>query len=78
MTALSIEHVAHIDCPDELRDVPAWLMWRYEPGEAGDKPRRFPTTSTASGATASRARQRTKSKLATFDAARAAAAPAQV
>ena len=75
MTALSIEHVAHIDCPDELRDMPAWLMWRYEPGEKpGDKPRKVPYYVNGQRRHGKQGTPEDKSKLATFDAARAAAA----
>jgi len=30
---------AHIGCPDELRHLQAWLIWRYEAAEGGGKPR---------------------------------------
>lgn len=28
-----ITGLAHITCPDALRDLPAWVCWRYEPND---------------------------------------------
>lgn len=75
MAATSIEHVAHIDCPEELRDLPAWLMWRYEPGEKpGDKPRKVPYYTNGQKRYGKQGTPEDKGKLSTFAAARAAAA----
>jgi hypothetical protein len=75
MTATSIAHVAHIDCPDEIRDLPAWLIWRFEPGDKpGDKPKKVPYYANGSRRQGKQGLPQDRGQLVTFDAARAAAA----
>lgn len=71
----TITHLAHIDCPDALRDIPGWLIWRYEPNEnPGGKPRKVPSYANGGRRAGEHGSPKDRDQLVTFDAARAAAA----
>ncbi len=74
MTAVTdISHLAHITCPDALRDLPGWVIWRFEPnGEK--KPRKVPFYASGSKRQGDHGAPGDRQQLVTFDAARAAAA----
>lgn len=66
---------AHITCPDALRDLPAWLCWRYEPNDnPGGKPRKVPYYAGGGRRQGVQGRPDDRHQLVTFDVARAAAA----
>jgi energy-coupling factor transporter ATP-binding protein EcfA2 len=74
-TVTSIEHIAHITCPDALRDLPGWLIWRYEPNDnPGGKPRKVPYYANGGRRVGVQGRPEDREALTSFDAARAAAA----
>jgi hypothetical protein len=66
-------HLSQIECPDQLRKLKGWLIWRYEqrPGEA--KPRKVPYYA-GGGRRGAHGTDDDRNKLVTFDAAIAAAA----
>jgi AAA domain/Primase C terminal 2 (PriCT-2) len=71
----SIEGVAHIRCPDALRDLPGWLIWRFEPNDnPGGKPRKVPYYANGGRRAGVQGRPEDREALTSFDAARAAAA----
>jgi energy-coupling factor transporter ATP-binding protein EcfA2 len=71
----SIEHIAHITCPDPLRDLPGWLIWRFEPNDnPGGKPRKMPYYANGGRRSGVQGRPEDREALTSFDAARAAAA----
>lgn len=74
MTATSIERVAHITCPDELRSIPGWVCWKFEPNEGGGKPRKVPYYVTGGRRAGQQGSPEDRAQLATFEAARSAAA----
>jgi hypothetical protein len=66
-------HLSTIQCPDDIRDLPAWLVWRYEhSGET--KPRKVPYYTNGQRRSGVQGRDEDRQQLTTFDAARAAAA----
>jgi hypothetical protein len=73
----TITHLAHIDCPSALRDLPAWLCWRFEPAPGGGKPRKVPYYASGGRRSGEQGRPEDRAQLVTFDAARAAAARRQ-
>lgn len=74
-TVTSIEAVAHITCPDALRDLPGWLIWRFEPNDnPGGKPRKVPYYANGGRRAGVQGRPEDREALTSFDAARAAAA----
>lgn len=76
MTAVSTikPHLAAIECPDLLRALPAWLLWRYEHIEGEKKPRKTPYYTAGGKRWGVHGRPEDRAQLTTFDAARAAAA----
>ncbi len=63
------------DCPDVLRDLPGWLIWRFEPHtNPGGKPRKVPYYVNGGRRQGVQGRAEDRQQLTTFDAARAAAA----
>lgn len=67
-------HVASITAPKELRELPAWLMWRYEHEEGLSKPRKMPYYTSGEKRHGVQGRPEDRAQLTTFEAARAAAA----
>lgn len=76
MTAVTdITPIAHITCPSALRDLPGWLIWRFEPNEnPGGKARKVPYYASGGRRHGEVGTSEDRAKLTTFDAARAAAA----
>lgn len=74
-TVTSITHIAHVDAPSALRDLPGWLVWRFEPSDnPGGKPRKVPYYTNGGRRYGEQGRPEDRQQLTTFDAARAAAA----
>lgn len=67
-------HIRSIECPAEIRTLPAWLMWRLEYHEGEDKPRKVPFYANGQRRHGKQGDRADRQQLATFDAARAAAA----
>lgn len=67
-------HLASIQCPDVLRSLPGWLMWRLEFHEGEVKPRKVPFYTNGARRHGVQGRPEDRQQLTTFDAARAAAA----
>lgn len=65
---------AHIGCPEALRHLQAWLIWRYEAAEGGGKPRKVPYYAGGGRRHGVQGRPEDRAQMVTFDAARAAAA----
>lgn len=67
-------HLTTIQCPAELRTLPAWVMWRLEYHEGEDKPRKVPFYANGQRRHGKQGTPDDRQQLVTFDAARAAAA----
>ena len=67
-------HISSIVAPDEMRNLPAWLVWRFEYHEGEDKPRKVPYYTTGSKRHGKQGSPQDLQQLTTFDAARTAAA----
>lgn len=76
MTAVATitPHLAAIECPDMLRALPGWLVWRYEHLAGEKKPRKTPYYTSGGKRHGVQGRPEDRQQLTTFDAARAAAA----
>lgn len=61
-----------IQCPEPLRNLPIWLVWRYEGGESG-KPRKVPYYAGGGRRKGVQGTPQDRARLVTFDAALAAA-----
>jgi hypothetical protein len=66
-------HLAAIECPDVLRALPGWLLWRYEHHEGEPKARKVPYYTAGNRRHGVQGRPEDRQQLTTFDAARAAA-----
>ncbi len=67
--------VAHLSCPAPLRDLPGWVLWRYEPNDnPGGKPRKVPYYAQGGRRHGQQGTPEDRAQLVTFDAARSAAA----
>lgn len=60
--------------PQELRDLPGWLIWRYEQIEGEPKPRKVPHWANGGKRWGAQGGAEDRANLVTFDTARAAAA----
>ena len=67
-------HLNTVTVPDELREIPGWLMWRLEYHEGEDKPRKVPYYANGRRRQGQQGGAEDRHELVTFDAARAAAA----
>lgn len=67
-------HLNTITCPDALRELPGWLVWRFEHAEGEGKPRKVPYYTSGAKRSGVQGRAEDRQQLTTFDAARAAAA----
>lgn len=67
-------HLNTITCPDALRELPGWLIWRFEHAEGEGKPRKVPYYTSGARRSGVQGRAEDRQQLTTFDAARAAAA----
>lgn len=76
MTAVSkmTPHIKDIKAPSELRNLPAWLIWRYEHDDKLDKPRKMPYYTNGGIRHGVQGRTEDRNQLTTFDAAKSAAA----
>lgn len=63
-----------VSAPEVLRNLPGWLMWRYEHHEGETKPRKVPYYTGGGKRYGVQGRPEDRQQLTTFDAARAAAA----
>lgn len=63
-----------IEAPDEMRNLPAWLVWRFEYHEGEDKPRKVPYYTSGARRSGVQGRPEDRQQLTTFDAARTQAA----
>jgi hypothetical protein len=67
-------HLAAIECPDLLRALPGWLVWRYEQHDGEARPRKVPYYTAGGKRWGVHGRPEDRQQLTTFDAAKAAAA----
>jgi hypothetical protein len=66
--------LSKVVAPDEMRNLPAWLTWRFEYHEGEDKPRKIPYYTSGPKRHGVQGRPEDRQELTTFDAARTAAA----
>lgn len=75
MSAIDITHLAPIEAPHELRDLPAWVIWRFEPNDnPGGKPRKVPYYTAGGRRWGEHGTPEDRRQLTDFQSARAAAA----
>lgn len=75
MTVTSINPaITSIQAPDALRDLPGWLMWRYEHHDGDPKPKKVPYYTNGRKRHGVQGRAEDRQALTSFDAARTAAA----
>lgn len=76
MNAVTIikPHLSAIVAPDEMRNLAAWLTWRFEYHEGEDKPRKIPYYTAGPKRHGKQGSPQDLQQLTTFDAARTAAA----
>ena len=67
-------HLSHIVAPDEMRNLPGWLVWRFEYHEGEDKPRKIPYYTAGNKRHGKQGSTQDLQQLTAFDAARTAAA----
>jgi hypothetical protein len=67
-------HLSAIVAPDAMRNLPAWLVWRFEYHEGEDKPRKIPYYTAGPKRHGVQGRPEDRQQLTAFDAARTAAA----
>ena len=67
-------HLSSIQCPAEIRQLQAWVMWRFEHHEGEPKPRKVPFYVNGQRRYGKPGSPDDRRQLATFDAARTAAA----
>lgn len=67
-------HLRNVEAPAAIRDLPAWVIWRFEAVPGGGKPRKIPYYATGGKRHGDQGAANDLANLVTFDAARAAAA----
>lgn len=68
-------HLTSLQAPEAIRNLPGWLIWRFEPNDnPGGKPRKVPYYVNGRRRVGVQGRPEDREQLVTFDAARAAAA----
>jgi hypothetical protein len=67
-------HLRDVEAPAAIRDLPAWLLWRFEAVPGGGKPRKVPYYANGGRRAGEQGSPGDVSNLVTFDAAKAAAA----
>ena len=67
-------HLSSIAAPDEMRNLPGWLVWRFEYHEGEDRPRKIPYYTAGNKRHGKQGSTQDLQQLTTFDAARTAAA----
>ena len=66
-------HLRNVEAPEAIRDLPAWVIWRFEDNPGGGKPRKVPYYTNGSKRHGVQGSPADASNLVTFDAAKAAA-----
>lgn len=66
-------HLRDVEAPAPIRDLPAWLIWRFEPAPGGGKPRKVPYYANGGKRCGEQGSARDLANLVTFDVAKAAA-----
>jgi hypothetical protein len=66
-------HLRNVEAPEAIRDLPAWVIWRFEDNPGGGKPRKVPYYANGSKRHGVQGSPTDASNLVTFDAAKAAA-----
>jgi predicted P-loop ATPase len=67
-------HLKEIEAPSLIRNLPGWLVWRFEYDDAQAKPRKVPYYTSGQRRHGVQGRPEDRQQLTTFDAARSAAA----
>jgi len=67
-------HLRNVEAPAAIRDLPAWVVWRFEAVPGGGKPRKVPYYANGGKRHGEQGGPSDISNLVTFDAAKAAAA----
>jgi hypothetical protein len=67
-------HLRNVEAPAAIRNMPAWLLWRFEEVPGGGKPRKVPYYANGGRRHGEQGGPRDVANLVTFDAARQAAA----
>lgn len=67
-------HLRNVEAPAAIRDLPAWVVWRFEAVPGGGKPRKVPYYANGGKRHGEQGGPADISNLVTFDAAKAAAA----
>jgi KaiC/GvpD/RAD55 family RecA-like ATPase len=67
-------HLRDVEAPAAIRDLPAWVIWRFEDNPGGGKPRKVPYYANGGKRHGEQGGPKDTSNLVTFDAAKAAAA----
>jgi hypothetical protein len=67
-------HLSSLQAPTAIRDLPAWVIWRFEARADGGKPRKVPYYAAGAKRSGQQGGPEDVAQLVTFDAARTAAA----
>jgi ABC-type dipeptide/oligopeptide/nickel transport system ATPase component len=67
-------HLRNVEAPAAIRDLPAWVIWRFEAVPGGGKPRKVPYYANGGKRHGEQGGPKDVANLVTFDAAKAAAA----
>ena len=67
-------HLRNVEAPAAIRDLPAWVVWRFEAVPGGGKPRKVPYYATGGKRHGEQGGASDVANLVTFDAAKTAAA----
>lgn len=67
-------HLRNVEAPAVIRDLPAWVVWRFEAVPGGGKPRKVPYYANGGKRHGEQGGPKDRANLVTFDAAKTAAA----
>lgn len=67
-------HLFNVEAPAAIRDLPAWVIWRFEDNPGGQKPRKVPYYANGGKRAGEQGAPKDVANLVTFDAAKTAAA----
>lgn len=67
-------HLRNVEAPAAVRDLPAWVVWRFEAVPGGGKPRKIPYYANGGKRHGEQGGPKDRANLVTFDAAKTAAA----
>lgn len=67
-------HLRNVEAPAAIRDLPAWVVWRFEAVPGGGKPRKIPYYANGGKRHGEQGGPKDRANLVTFDAAKTAAA----